>query len=872
MLVPTMRPILAAALVFSPLWISACSSDDEVHQVYPRTDDEDEEEELRPEPTENPLEEEAEEEQNERRKEWFEHRHQAGPDVDWRALERANGDAQIEKRNQLHREALATASPWVERGSQNQAGRVHVAVPAPDGAHLYVGTALGGMWRGTLAGADWTPLGDNLYGGVHHMAVLPGATAGAPDVLLAATSSGSVRVSTDDGGTWLVPGGLAGANSVKRVLRASDGSEAVFVLRRFGSNWRLMRSTDRMATFQSVLDLGTFGGDAWIRRDGSADLYALTASGVRRSTNLGDSWTSMGPAPAAGSRGELAGSEAGAPRLWAVVNEGTLQRSDDAGASWTPVTTVSDYWSQLEASIVDPDVLLWGGVETHRTANGGGSFSVINTWGEYYGNPAGRLHADIDGIDVVADPGSPFGEDWYIATDGGLYRSEDVLGSVHNLSLSGLRISQYYTTHTSSAAPEHVVAGSQDQGYQRASALPPATESNLAFAQLISGDYGHLTSGDGDHDFLFCTYPGFVLLQKGESLPQLFTEDFPAGEDHAWMPPVVADPLEPSEFFLCASHLYRYDKVAASNWTPSLWSTYDFGVAAGEYVSALAFSPVDSQRAYAVTDRGRLFHSSDHGVSWTPSTSTGPSGQYFYGTALLASSTDVDTVWVGGSGYSGPAVYQSKDGGVSFAPDSTGLPPTLVYCLGEAPDGSGAIFCGTETAAYRRDPGTGSWVDLTGAQAPVTVYWSVEALPNENTLRFGTYGRGIWDYQIDLQARVRVRNGSGVNPLCLSASSAPELGGLFGASISSAPFPVATQSTLVLRESPAAGPIFPFGEVLIGGAKLVSFSRPITGGASSYLLPVPNDSALVGITLFGQGVLFGGGFLLCNGLELVLGF
>ena len=68
----------------------------------------------------------------------------------------------------------------------------------------------------------------------------------------------------------------------------------------------------------------------------------------------------------------------------------------------------------------------------------------------------------------------------------------------------------------------------------------------------------------------------------------------------------------------------------------------------------------------------------------------------------------------------------------------------------EAPDGSGTLFAGTETAAYRRDKGADqAWVDITDAAAPVTTYWSAEALRHENTIRFGTYGRGIWDYQLD---------------------------------------------------------------------------------------------------------------------------
>src|SRR4030095_2175609 len=166
------------------------------------------------------------------------------------------------------------------------------------------------------------------------------------------------------------------------------------------------------------------------------------------------------------------------------------------------------------------------------------------------------------------------------------------------------------------------------QGYQRASA-PPASGTALSFTQLISGDYGHLTSGDGDHDLVYCTYPGFVvyatypgcvLAQVGENNPLLVQVGFPPASSHAWMPPVVADPLEPRRFFFCASRLYRYLKGSTNSWASALWSSFAFDVSPGEYVSALAFSPVDPQRAYAVTDRGRLCRSNDHGVTWTAST------------------------------------------------------------------------------------------------------------------------------------------------------------------------------------------------------------------------------------------------------------
>jgi hypothetical protein len=63
----------------------------------------------------------------------------------------------------------------------------------------------------------------------------------------------------------------------------------------------------------------------------------------------------------------------------------------------------------------------------------------------------------------------------------------------------------------------------------------------------------------------------------------------------------------------------------------------------------------------------------------------------------------------------------------------------------EIPGSNGALVIGTEVGAWRRDPG-GAWYDITAAGAPLTTYWSVEAIPGSDVMRFATYGRGLWDY------------------------------------------------------------------------------------------------------------------------------
>ncbi len=703
-----------------------------------------------PPPTEHRLDEDAERRNRRSREEWFRQMHRAPPEVDVRAIERRNGLAQIAKRNALaaaparSRDDVAEPVPrWVERGSSNLAGRMHVAVHGPEGRWLFAGSSLGGVWKRELDDGEWTPIGDNLYGGAHWLAALPPDDVSGPPVVLAANDWGLVHRSADDGATWTVPDGVGTPSEVRRLITTSDGTFIPFLVVRSGGTTRVLRSLDNARSFDVVADLGSYRGDVWTPRDGASELYLVDDGELWISEDYGDTWNIVGALPVDGGRAELTGSEAGAPRLWAVVDESDLYRSDDAGATWQHVTGIDDYWVSLNASIHDEDVFAWAGVEVHRTADGGASFDVVNDWYAYYGSEYNRLHADVPGLDVALDAGGD--EVWYISTDGGLYRSTTELNTVQNLSMEGLRVSQYYSTLTSAADADHIAAGAQDQGYQLSAAVP-AGEGLVSFDQVISGDYGQLTSADGTHDFVYSVYPGFILVQVGEDDPWLDTLDFPPGETYAWLPPLTADPLDPEAFFFCARHLIRYER-SGDGWQPVQWSEQDFS--SGGYLSALAFSPVDPQRAYAATSNGMLYVSEDHGVTWERADDNGPTAHYFYGTALLPSSTDRDTVTVAGSGYGGASVYRSTDGGHAYEAFDEGLPETLVYTLGEAPDGSGRLFAGTETAAYMRLPDGDEWIDITGAEAPVTTYWSVEALAHENTMRFGTYGRGIWDYQLD---------------------------------------------------------------------------------------------------------------------------
>ena len=815
--------------------------------------------------------------QKERRERWIEELHKAPPGVDWRAVERANARAQVARRARLAGGRESTTSNWSERGSENQSGNVVVAARSSDGQSVYCGSALGGLWRADLQGDGWTPLSDHVYGGVHHLGVLSPDLPGFPDPLFVASDSGLVFSSRDGGSTWTWPNGIPTASNLVRRLRVStDGLETIYVLLRQGG-YKLFRSVDRGYNFEEVYNLGNGAvGDVWVPRDGTTAVYLFGGGKLRKSTDQGTTWTELGTLPVASTSGELAGSEGATPRLYCMIpyNGNSLYRSDDEGATWSLLASgVSDYWGQLNVSSVDPDLLAYGGVECWVSRDAGLSFSVVNTWGAYYGAPATNLHADIMGIDVIPDGAGA--ETWYVSSHGGLYDSQDGLASVANLSLAGLRVSQYYSTHTSTLDPDHLVAGTQDQGYQIAT-MPAGSPGVLNFAQPISGDYAHLVSGDGDHDYVYSVYPGFVLIDRVEGSAAIDTASFPSGESYAWLPPLAGDPLDDTSFFFCATSIWQYQKGTGNTWSPVQWTGGPVSTGIGDYVSALAFSPLNVNRAYCATNSGKLYWSDDRGVTWTQSADTGPGAHYFYGHALVASALDEDTVYVGGSGYGVTAIYRSTDGGQTFQPWDDGLPDTLVYSLVEEPGDSGAMYCGTQTSAYRRGPEDTSWVDITDGVAPATIYWSAEAVPSSNVIRFGTYGRGIWDYEFAPLPSLSVY-GCGGNP----AGSLTVLGGeaipgtevsvlldnplgtmSFGALsymlFSFAPDPNYPCGTLV----PGLGMDGGSGELLIGVAPpdpqaLVSGSPWLGVGLGAVVqFDVPDDASLLGTTVYGQGLLF----------------
>jgi hypothetical protein len=320
--------------------------------------------------------------------------------------------------------------------------------------------------------------------------------------------------------------------------------------------------------------------------------------------------------------------------------------------------------------------------------------------------------------------------------------------SVTNVSLKGLNISQYYTTYTHRTQNNVIYAGSQDQGFQKSYS---GGEGVVDFDQTISGDYGHIVSGDQGKS-IWTVYPGFAMYYPDAANSNgISTWDF-KGKNHFWMPPLMADPYFPNKVWLAGgtsdtgNHIWLLEY---SNGSISYSEqAYDFsGGDQNAWISAMAFSPINRDYRYVLNSYGQFYYSSDGGVSWERAAGRGPGSHYFYGNSIVPSPKDINTIYLAGSGYSGSSVWVTHDGGQTFAPMSSGLANTLIFQMVSNEDGS-LLFAASEIAPWVYIRSQDKWYDLSGLHAPQQTWWSVDYIPSMKTARFGTYGRGIWDFKI----------------------------------------------------------------------------------------------------------------------------
>lgn len=712
---------------------------------------------------------------------WFDLLHSAAPGVNWRNIERRNQMERHQRRNASvfsrsgncgEVETVADgqlSGRWSERGSVNNAGSVLDIIYDEQADELWAVSAGGTLWNSDRYGLTWSVVNQDLQFNGGLLAFVPHN--GGRRLL--ALSGHIPHYSDDDGQSWNASSGiyLNDGGDVRHALVINDEGSSTFAFSKpsYGDPIKLYRSNNQGENFAVVKNYSTSDFDrlALCNPHHSNDLYVIQKNSqngaqffkynveTNQTTLLSTNAIMFGDAPAnlIGWVGDVQ------QRFYCYTNSGGTMRVYESSdlQNWTEKGELPAQPWEVGMYVMpsNPDVLMMGEVECFRSTDAGENWMLVNHWWEYYDNIEGKIHADI--MHFAEYNSSDEGPFLLVSNHGGVTYTPNFLESQYNIGLSNLNVSQYYSVRTDPQNPSFVYAGSQDQGYQLSEDFETGDHGAEHFRQVISGDYGHIVFAKGGQS-LWTVYPGGWATCYADAQSGNLTHSYELNStnESVWIPPLVAspDPLENAVYMAGGninggqgSYIIKLT-VEGDEILPSQ-GDFNFKVeSGGGEVSAIAIAPTDANRWYAATTNGRVFYSEDGGETWEQSINFAPSGHYLYGQALYVSRTDANTVYLGGSGYSNPAVYRSTDGGVNFESLTDGMPSTLVLGLTANADES-MIFAATESGAYVYIVEEGKWYDMLGDCAPTQTYWSVEFVASSNTVRFGTYGRGIWDFKIE---------------------------------------------------------------------------------------------------------------------------
>ena len=711
------------------------------------------------------------------RQEWFDLLHTAAPEDNWRKIEQQNRiqntayRAELRSQVQTRDREVSIADgkhtgQWQERGSNNQAGNITMTAFNNVTDQIYCVSGGGSIYRGNLDGTDWTPLNDDIQFHDRFLIYIQGQ-----DRLVAAVFN-QPHYSDDQGKTWTVSEGIAGGTdaSIHRVVHI-ESTDEIFVVYKNNENdpYRLYYSDDAGMTYRSIYNYSTTNAyNIYITHTHHTDLLHSIEQRTGSITQI-QQWNSQDKAlKVLNDESQIGYGAGGRANLVTTVDpddnsiifktydeDNLVHTSIDTGKTWIPATQAipeTPWEVAMSVSKHDPNHLQAGGVESFRSYNGGNTWFRVNTWGAYYNDPASKLHADIMYYDEYT---SSTGQEFVLNMNhGGIYLSYDNGLTYDNIGMSGLNVSQYYSVRSLPANPTVVFAGAQDQGFQRGT-INFDQEGPSDLEQAISGDYGHIVFTNNGSS-LWTVYPfGWISFYRSPvngGIDASYTIE--SNNETVWIPPIVADP-DPSKDIVYAaggsaeggsgSYLIKLE-VMPNNEIVATNLPFDFASSGGT-IAAIGIDYLNPNKWYVSTTNRKYYYSLDYGQTFNKVAIPVPGSQYLYGAHIIPSKIQDNVVYMAGSGYSNPGVVKSEDGGITYSNMSSGLPSTNVFDF-VATDDDRYAFAATEAGPYMYIAEDNKWYELAQTAAPQQTYWSVEIVPFTDIVRFGTYGRGIWDFKL----------------------------------------------------------------------------------------------------------------------------
>ncbi|MGH8140332.1 MAG: VPS10 domain-containing protein [Steroidobacteraceae bacterium] len=663
---------------------------------------------------------------------------------------------------------------------------------------FYMGAVDGGVWKTDDAGRTWRPIFDaQPTQSIGAIAVAPSD----PNLIYVGSGEGLHRPdlsvgngiyrSRDGGGTWVHLGLADGQQICELAVDPRDSNRlfAAVLGHPYGPNSErgIYRSLDGGESWQRVLykDQDTGGSSVAIDPSRPNIVYAGlwqarlgpwedkndfngTGGGLFKSSDGGTTWKRLGTGlPPDLSQINIAIAPGTPDRLYATVGTNEpgeyssaaglgVFRSDDAGESWTRITSdprpaLRIGGGDLPVVRVDPsnsDVVYSAGIVAMKSGDGG------KTWRPLRGAPGGDDYQNVwinpndpRIIALVSDQGA------VVTLNGGRTWS----------SWFNQPTAQLYHVSVAPTFPYRVCAGQQESGSVCIASRGNDGEITPRDWHPVGViEYGYVAPDPLDPDLIY-----------GAGRNEVSKFHWSTGQVQNITPiplrnglirvdrtePLIFSPVDPHVLYYAANRLYRTTD-GGSTWqaiSPEL-AREDPGIPATVgalhlpgadrqrgVIYALGASPLKMDTLWAGTDDGLVFLTTDGGRQWsnvTPPALTAWSKV----TQIEASHFDANSAYVSVSRMrvddQHPYIYRTHDGGRTWQAIDAGLPPdAAANAIRADPQRTGLLFAATESAVWVSPDDGDHWESLQ-LNLPHTSMRDLAI--HDDDLILATHGRSIW--------------------------------------------------------------------------------------------------------------------------------
>jgi len=671
-------------------------------------------------------------------------------------------------------------------------GRINAIAVSPANDQLVlIGSATGGIWRSTDGGTSFSPVSDTQADlAVGALAFAPSdpniAYAGMGDVDQGYFGTGILK-STDAGATWarINAGGFPERGNCTAITVDPADANRVYVAQFNSSN------PAANGTFTSGVYLSTDGGVNWSNRlSGQASDVVIHPTnsqiiyagmrfrtgdlpGLYRSTDGATSWARVYDSPyttnSASTRDfRIAVTPASPNRVYLYVgtaqttpSEIRLERSDDAGVTWTDRGVISSedggvdpgqfgYNTYIAASPTNANTVYVGSRDIFRSTDSGVTFTNINNgFASPYPNGAytpRNQNFHVDQQAFAFQPGS--GTTFYCGNDGGIWKTTD--GGANFTSLNAtLSLTQFIGIGLNPVDPTFSYGGAQDNGTQRRTG-------GTSWLEFSQGDGGKLVINPLDPSVVFHSFQRGLLTRSIDnastfngriSSAELFGE--PATPRIAFYPPIVGNGVD-SKIYVGTWRVVRCDNCAertvftgtggvTPDWTAP-GGTFDLTNGGTDVLSAIAVSRSNNQVIYTGSRGGRAMVSTNGGVDWTDITAGLPTRSI---ANITVSPIDPALVYLTVSGYGSSHVFRSTNSGAAWTDINGNLPniPTSAFLID--PLTPTTLYAGTDIGVFRSTDNGVNWSPFNSGLPPVPIM-EFSAQPG-GLIQVATYGRGAYE-------------------------------------------------------------------------------------------------------------------------------